>query len=190
MQLRERGDIADNFIFRLGELHIVFATLKVTGKYIMCSGIDSLFVETGIYGPSTLRPIIDGKHMKRGIEAHMTMYLSLYSVYVKEALKHADSEWREIKGQLKAALETFLDVPLDDKTAHLFQHNILLRIINSSTLPCKLLKFNDSLQQQALLLHNCMVMFESLLLFIRGSRQSLCKLHLTSLHDFTPYFFN
>ena len=98
MQLRERGDIADNFIFRLGELHIVFAMLKVTGKYIMCSGIDSLFVEAGIYGPSTLGQIIDGKHMKRGIEAHMAMYLSLYSVYVKEALKHADTEWRGIIG--------------------------------------------------------------------------------------------
>ena len=42
MQLCDRGDIADNFIFRLGALHILFAMLKVMGKYITYSGIDSL----------------------------------------------------------------------------------------------------------------------------------------------------
>lgn len=32
MQMRERNDIKDNFIFRLGELHVVFAMLKVVRK--------------------------------------------------------------------------------------------------------------------------------------------------------------
>ena len=40
MQMRENEDIKKNFIFRLGELHIVFAFLKVIGKYIQGSGID------------------------------------------------------------------------------------------------------------------------------------------------------
>ena len=43
--------------------------LKVLGKYISESGIDRLFLEAGIYGPTTLGQIMDGKHMKRGIEA-------------------------------------------------------------------------------------------------------------------------
>ena len=189
MQLRERSDIAENFIFRLGELHIVFVMLKVMGKYITCSGIDCLFIETGIYGPTTLGQIIDGKHMKRGLEAHMTMYLALYSVYLKEALKCADIDWIDIQNQLQAALTQFLDVSLDDTTNHLVQHNKLLDIIHGSSLPCKLHEFNNSLQNQALFLYNYMSMFESLLLFIRASRQSLWKLHLESLNNFTKYFF-
>ena len=42
MQVRENEDIKKNFIFRLGELHIVFAFLKVIGKYIQGSGIDQV----------------------------------------------------------------------------------------------------------------------------------------------------
>ena len=34
MQLRETNDIKEEFIFRLGELHPVFAMLKCLGKYI------------------------------------------------------------------------------------------------------------------------------------------------------------
>ena len=50
MQLREKDEIKQNFVFGLGELHIVFAMLKCIGKYIEGSGLDSLFLETGICG--------------------------------------------------------------------------------------------------------------------------------------------
>ena len=46
MELRSRNEIKDNFIFRLGELHIVFASLKVLDKYINCSGSDQILVDT------------------------------------------------------------------------------------------------------------------------------------------------
>ena len=43
MQLRGKNDIKTEFVFRLGELHIVFAMLKCLGKYIEDSGLDRLF---------------------------------------------------------------------------------------------------------------------------------------------------
>ena len=63
MQMRENPDIRNNYIFRLGELHIVFAMIKVLGKYIENIGLDRLFIESGIYGETTLGQIINGKHM-------------------------------------------------------------------------------------------------------------------------------
>ena len=57
LQLRKDREIYDNYVFRLGELHTVFAMLKVLGKYIESSGIDSLFLESGVYGETTLNPI-------------------------------------------------------------------------------------------------------------------------------------
>ena len=63
MQMRENPDIRNNYIFRLGELHIVFAMIKVLGKYIENIGLDRLFIETGIYGKTTLGQIKNGKHM-------------------------------------------------------------------------------------------------------------------------------
>ena len=53
MQLKRKEDINSNFIFRLGELRVVFAFLKVIGKYIENSGLDQVFIESCIYGPTT-----------------------------------------------------------------------------------------------------------------------------------------
>ena len=71
MQLKSKEGINSNFVFRLGELHVVFAFLKVVGKYIENSGLDQVFIESGVYGPPTLNQILQGKHMKRSIEAYM-----------------------------------------------------------------------------------------------------------------------
>ena len=86
MQLREKNEIAEKIVFRLGELHIVFVMLKVIRKYVDCSSIDRLYIEGGIYGQTTLGQIIDGKHMKRCIEAYVTMYLALFSKFLQDAL--------------------------------------------------------------------------------------------------------
>ena len=83
MQMRENPDICNNYIFRLGELHIFFAMVKVLGKYIENSGLDRLFIETGIYGETILGQIINGKHMKVCLEAHTSMYLSLFEIVLR-----------------------------------------------------------------------------------------------------------
>ena len=87
MELRSKNEIKDNFIFRLGELHIVFAFLKVLGKYINCSGLDQILNDIVIYGPTTLSQILNGKHMKQGFEAHMILYLSLSNLFYNDLLK-------------------------------------------------------------------------------------------------------
>ena len=54
MRMREKNEIKENFNFRPGELHIVFAFLKVIGKYILGSGIDEMLNEAEVYGPITI----------------------------------------------------------------------------------------------------------------------------------------
>ena len=113
MQLRERKEIRDQFIFRLGELHIVFAMLKVIGKYIDQSGIDRLFIETGIYGENTLKQIINGKHMKRGVEAHVTMYLALFRILFMEQFEEK-GEHSQYIDEFKKELSNFSRVPFEN----------------------------------------------------------------------------
>ena len=92
VQMRENEEIKKNFIFRLGELHIVFVFLKVIGKYIQGSGIDHVLIEAGIYGTTTLGQILEGKHMKRAMEAHMVIYLSLCKIYLEQFFqKHPEA---------------------------------------------------------------------------------------------------
>ena len=47
IHLQQKPDIRDNFVFRMGELHVVFCALKVLGKLIDGSGVDQAFVEAG-----------------------------------------------------------------------------------------------------------------------------------------------
>ena len=49
-------------------------------------------------------------------------------------------------------------------------------------------EFDENLKNQNKFYKNCMLLFETLLLFIRASRQQLWKLHLESLHCLCPYF--
>ena len=50
MQLWEADEnIHEQFIFRPGELHVVFWALAALGKYIEGSGIDQAWVEAGLY---------------------------------------------------------------------------------------------------------------------------------------------
>ena len=84
IQMQKRDEIDRQFVFRMGELHIVFAFLKCIGKSIDNSGLDEIFVESGIYGPQTLEQIKGGKHLKRSFEAYLALYIALYELYLEK----------------------------------------------------------------------------------------------------------
>ena len=56
--------------------------VKVISKYIEESGMDRIFVESGIYGENTLKKVLSGKHIKRSGEAHRTLYLNLLQTLI------------------------------------------------------------------------------------------------------------
>ena len=64
-------------------IYVVFATIKVLGKYNKNSSLDRLFIETGIYGITTLSQIMNNKHMKQCVEAHTSIYLSLFEMFFR-----------------------------------------------------------------------------------------------------------
>ena len=47
IHLQVKPDIRDNYIFRIGELHVAFTSLKALGKLIDGSGLDQAFEEAG-----------------------------------------------------------------------------------------------------------------------------------------------
>ena len=47
IRLQVRSDVRDNFVFQMGELHVIFFVLKVLGKMIDGSGLDQAFEEAG-----------------------------------------------------------------------------------------------------------------------------------------------
>ena len=86
IQLQPNLEISEQLIFRMGELHKVFTALKTLGKIIDESGLEQSFIEARIYGPDTVEQIKNGKHMKRSFEGFLTLYVSLYRIYLKELI--------------------------------------------------------------------------------------------------------
>ena len=86
MQLQSNLEIKEPFIFRMGELHIVFIALKTLGKIIDGSGLNQSFIEARIYGPNTVEQIKNGKHMKRSFEGFLMLYVSPYKIYLSELI--------------------------------------------------------------------------------------------------------
>ena len=90
-------------------------------KYIEESGLDHPFVEAGFYGESTLSQILNGKHMKGAMEAHLTMYLALYCIYLR-AFK--------LKGHklppetIKSEINSFIYAETKDDFKH-YQNNLV-----------------------------------------------------------------
>ena len=65
IQLQSIGNINQNFIFRMGELHTVFCTMKVLGKIIHGNGLDMSLSIVDIYGTITVEQSNSGKHVYR-----------------------------------------------------------------------------------------------------------------------------
>ena len=63
----EREDIRTKFLFRSGELHVVFWALASLGDYIESSGIDQAWDEAGLYSPTTVNKILIGKQLYRSL---------------------------------------------------------------------------------------------------------------------------
>lgn len=80
-KLQMARDDLNNIILRPGELHIVMAQLRAIGSYIENSGIDMAWIESDLYGPSTVKQILEGNHVKRSEAAHLVTLQALFILY-------------------------------------------------------------------------------------------------------------
>ena len=185
IQLSSRKDIADNFVFRMGELHIVFAMLRAIGSYIENSGLDKLFSHCGIFGPLAAEKILDGKHLNRCTSAFLILYSSIFNILLQHFLEN-DAELKlKVDDIANLAIERVTDNP-----AH-FQigHATLTDQLKSVAFFKSFTAFRNRLKKQGKYLSNILDMIGTMLLFMRATKQKLWSLHLASLDRFSPYFF-
>ena len=107
LKLQRRNKIGNNFVFLPGELHIVFAFQHAIGKYIENSGLNQSFIDCDIYRPVTVNQILNGKHMKKGLEAYMVLYLALNKNCLKDFSKIFPETLKSIESSLKSFYECF-----------------------------------------------------------------------------------
>ena len=73
------------------------AMLWTIGSYIENSGIDIFWIESELYGPSTVKQTLDGKHVRRGENAHMKSLQSLFSLYQEAFFKQEAELYRNLQ---------------------------------------------------------------------------------------------
>ena len=76
VKVRSSKKINDNIVLRMGELHVVFATLKAFGRYIEGSGLEQILIEKRLFGPASVR-----QNYKHGLEAHIITLLALKDLH-------------------------------------------------------------------------------------------------------------
>ena len=152
------------------------------------SGLDQAVVEAGVSGPVTFERIKDGKELQRALESHTVLYLTLYRYYIEFFFENNEG----IGGIIDIVRKYIDDTPggqscIDVESLREIKTRIIDKL-NNELFYEKLQAFEEDLGKQATFYRNYMEMFE-LLLFIRGTRQGLWELHISSLHKLVKYFF-
>ena len=85
-----KQDCQGKWVLKPGELHIITGQLHTIGDFIRGSGIPRLWVECNLYGTATAQHIIEGQHVCRGLEAHITT-LSALTMLLLEKFRQENS---------------------------------------------------------------------------------------------------
>ena len=188
----EREDIRKQFLFRPGELHVVFWALAALGKYIEGSRIDQAWVEAGLYAPTTVTHILNGKHVYRSLEAHMVTLIALYNLYFHSFLT-SDPEERpalhSVSTLLGEAYHREINQSTEQKKYLIGAIREVMTVFESRGITKKLAEFEGNASKMQHFVLNYMKQFEMILLFVRSTRQQDLQLHMESLESLTKYFF-
>ena len=115
------------------------AQLRTIGSYIESSGLDDVWIESDIYGPATVKQILEGKNMKRGLEAHVTTLQALFSLYAEEFFIQHPKLKEDLQSHVKAIDEVWeKGEPEKVRTAH----SELTKLLESSNVIKKLNEFD------------------------------------------------
>ena len=156
-----------------------FAALHAIGKYLEGSGVDSVSVEIGTYGPAALRSIFSGKAFKRGVEFHFTNILAITSLIFEKVNANG------ILDTMKAAFSD-LKIGLHDKSG---DASVLFNTICTLyDLNIKPLIGNDDFGEMGTFFINYKNQFECLLHIIRSVRQTDVDGYHESLYEQVTYY--
>ena len=183
-----RNDL-NHIILRPGELHVVMAQLRTIVSFIENSGIDLCWSEADVYGPTTVKQILHGNHVKRGEQAHTLTLQAFLILYQRAFFSGQDpeivKEIEECAKQLGEACDTGSKEEVERASAKMLEVLESLDVIEKM----KIFEEDNSRVPEFRVFRCYMRMIMEMLLFIRAVRTGDWRLHLTSLQMFTKYFF-
>lgn len=177
-------DCGNKWILRIGEFHTVLCALRAVGSSIENSGIDDAWVESGLYSPTTVRQILEGKHMKRALKAHALTVEVLYDLLLEECgLSQLQNRTIGILSDAANSADCELAFEAHQEITHETVNSGLKDNLNAF---CK----SQSSQNMYKVTKEYMDNFGNILMFIRASREGNWMAHLASLERLCPLFFH
>ena len=175
-------------IVRLGGLHITMNYLQCIGKHMESAGLGDIWMESGLYGESTIQSILSGKAYNRAVRAHKLTYEAIWRVYLSN-VKH----WLQENG--KEFPVKFTEMAKDIAEAFKSEDKDVIASVLHLTKELKSVDiFKDYDSENAgnptfTFWRNYMKMVETLLDFLKAERVGNWELHLASFMDMLPFFF-
>ena len=71
---------------KLGGLHIAINFLKVIRDHMNGSGLEEIWVESGLLGPCTIKQVLSGKTYNKGVRCHKLSLQALWQILVPSLL--------------------------------------------------------------------------------------------------------
>lgn len=146
------------------------------------------WIEAEIYGPATVKQILDGNHVKRGEVAHIVTLEALFALYQKAFLQSSQEDLKvtaDLSNEVADACTQATTVDVKDVNAK------LVEAVKQSCLLETMAKFDATQEKNPLfnVTRQYMHMVMEMLQFIRAVRTGDRILHLQALQVFTKYFF-
>ena len=172
-----------------GDLHVIMAQLRTIGSFIELSGIPELWFESGIYSEIVIKRILEGKPVRRSIEAHFVTIQVLFSLLCEEFFRQHDEERLELYKLAK----NLNDMWEKNDISHVKESNeILVSKLIELDIDNRMRSFTNEmslLRPTFAMAIQYMDMVFSMMTFIRSVRSANWNLRLAALDDFTKYFF-
>ena len=183
----------DHLVFRIGETHTVFTSLRALGSFIEESGFDDAWMEADFYGTATTHQIIEGRHMKRALTAHSITSSALCDMHLSAFLQSESldpkTEYANLVEAASRMNSSCKEHQFEELSSH---HQHMVDVIEADAFIEKLERFDkdmESCHPTFKFARDYMRFVTWIFLFIRATREGNWMLHLESLKALAKYFF-
>ena len=182
-----RNDLK-KLILRVGEMYVEMAMHRTIGAYIEDSGINNCWEESDVFGAGAVHTILEGKHVKRGVCAHLVTFQSLLALYSEIFFVQNKEIYLTCS---KAADKVSLACSTGDKDEIRNAFSQMKHEFESCKLHNRMQAFDTKNSDRPMFLfaRQFMEMVLEMITFLKSVRNADWELHLSSLNSFTKYFF-
>ena len=72
----------------MGGLHIAMNFLKVIGTHMEGSGLEHIWIESGLLGPNATSEVLSGKHYNRGMRSHKITVQAMWYILAPQIISY------------------------------------------------------------------------------------------------------